>query len=256
MISKERAKGIATGIVLSTVFISTCVFATSYNKQLNAVYNDIKIIVGGQRIIPKDSNGKKVDPFIVDGTTYLPVRAVAEALGRSVTWNQKTKEVIVEDDVLDDNENQDFSFKESLESNIPADWYVNYDEEFNTYDLLENKGLSVSAESFSASLNLDTIIESVGIDIDMLEEIDFDRNANLSEMPPNTYSVIEDENFEMTIFIKYGGDGTFATKVISPGNNYTAVFEVFENMFDEDYEDNYTADIFNKILRLSDHRDW
>lgn len=46
-------------------------------------------------ITPKDTNGKVVEPFIVDGTTYLPIRAVSEALGKDVYWNGQTNTVYI-----------------------------------------------------------------------------------------------------------------------------------------------------------------
>ena len=56
-------------------------------------YRDIKIILNGNLITPKDANGKVVEPFIIDGTTYLPLRAVAEALGLNVQWDGNTSTV-------------------------------------------------------------------------------------------------------------------------------------------------------------------
>ena len=50
-------------------------------------YNDIKIIIDGQLIQPTDDQGNAVYPFIVDGTVYLPFRAVAGALGCDAAWD-------------------------------------------------------------------------------------------------------------------------------------------------------------------------
>jgi hypothetical protein len=68
----------------------TAVSAAPVNKTITAVYNDIKIIIDGKIIEPKDSAGKPVEPFIYDGTTYLPVKAVAQAVGYDVSWDSKT----------------------------------------------------------------------------------------------------------------------------------------------------------------------
>ena len=51
--------------------------ADGYTRELIANYVGVKWVVDGVNITPKDANGNVVDPFIVDGTTYLPVRAVA-----------------------------------------------------------------------------------------------------------------------------------------------------------------------------------
>ena len=60
-------------------------------------YRDIKIKLDGTEITPKDANGKTVEPFIIDGTTYLPVRAVGEAMGLDVDWDGETSIVQLED---------------------------------------------------------------------------------------------------------------------------------------------------------------
>lgn len=69
--------------------------ADSYTKNLVANYVGVKLVVDGVTITPKDAKGNVVDPFIVDGTTYLPVRAVAEALGKEVDWDGSTKTVYI-----------------------------------------------------------------------------------------------------------------------------------------------------------------
>ncbi|MEG1931470.1 MAG: stalk domain-containing protein, partial [Anaerovorax sp.] len=43
----------------------------------------------GQQVTPKDVNGNVVEPFIMGGTTYLPVRAVADIFGKEVSWDSK-----------------------------------------------------------------------------------------------------------------------------------------------------------------------
>jgi hypothetical protein len=84
--------GVLTG---AFVFGAAPAFAENATKNLTATFRDIGIYVNERLIIPKDANGKIVEPFIVDGTTYLPVRAVAEALGREVGWDSGTSSVYI-----------------------------------------------------------------------------------------------------------------------------------------------------------------
>lgn len=49
----------------------------------------VSVKVDGEVLSPADANGRPVEPLIVDGTTYLPVRSVAEACGYDVEWNQE-----------------------------------------------------------------------------------------------------------------------------------------------------------------------
>lgn len=47
----------------------------------------IKILVNGTEFEPKDANGKEVMTFVYDGTTYAPLRALAEAYGLEVGYD-------------------------------------------------------------------------------------------------------------------------------------------------------------------------
>lgn len=49
-----------------------------------------KMIVDGMEM-PVDNTNSSVTPIIIDGRTMLPLRAVCEALGCSVTWNAQTE---------------------------------------------------------------------------------------------------------------------------------------------------------------------
>lgn len=50
----------------------------------------ISTYLNNSLLIPKDANGSVVAPFIVNGTTYLPVRAIANALNLAVDWNSSS----------------------------------------------------------------------------------------------------------------------------------------------------------------------
>ena len=92
---KQNYKVLIIGLIIGLLFSNLLVFAESATKQINAVYNNIKIVVDGATVEPKDASGKVVEPFIVDGTTYLPVRSVAEALGKPVQWDGSTQTVYI-----------------------------------------------------------------------------------------------------------------------------------------------------------------
>ena len=95
MINKDKIKGFLIGLSVAVILCSTTVLADTVSKTVTAVYNNIKIVIDGEEITPKDANGKTVEPFIIDGTTYLPVRAVASALGKDVNWDGTTNTVYI-----------------------------------------------------------------------------------------------------------------------------------------------------------------
>ena len=53
----------------------------------------VSVTVDGKPVDLKDVNGNPVQPVIIDGTTYLPVRAVSEANGLNVDWDGESQEV-------------------------------------------------------------------------------------------------------------------------------------------------------------------
>lgn len=85
---------IAGGLVAATV-IGMLGTAMAYQQQATLDYSGIKITLNGSSVTPKDANGKVVEPFAINGTTYLPVRAVGEALGLDVNWDGATSTVVL-----------------------------------------------------------------------------------------------------------------------------------------------------------------
>lgn len=94
---KHRLHDIVLGMVIMALVMGLAMpaLASNVGKTLYANYMDIKLVIDGVEVVPKDAGGNIVEPFVVDGTTYLPVRAVGEALGKEVTWDGNTKTVYV-----------------------------------------------------------------------------------------------------------------------------------------------------------------
>lgn len=57
------------------------------------VSTGVNLYVDGQLYIPTDVNGNVVTPFVYNGTTYLPARAVSNLYGASIAWDGSTNSV-------------------------------------------------------------------------------------------------------------------------------------------------------------------
>lgn len=80
------------------IFVSGAIAATSISvaaqqieKTINVSYRDIKIYADGNLVKTSAEN----EAFIYNGTTYLPVRAVSEALGKPINWDGNTSSVYI-----------------------------------------------------------------------------------------------------------------------------------------------------------------
>lgn len=69
--------------------------ALAYQAQATLDYPGITVTLDGEALDLRDAQGNKVDPFTMNDTTYLPVRAISNALGLGVDWDGKTNTVIL-----------------------------------------------------------------------------------------------------------------------------------------------------------------
>lgn len=87
----QRIKDVCLGATMAALVMGAApaAYAKVANMDIPVMFNNIKIVVDGKEL--------KTDkePFIYEGTTYLPVRAVGEAVGKNVTWDAASKTVIL-----------------------------------------------------------------------------------------------------------------------------------------------------------------
>jgi hypothetical protein len=90
-----KAKYFISGMLIMALILTAAIpaMAASTEKKISAYFNNIKIYINDVLIQPKDAAGNTIEPFIYNGTTYLPVRAVADALGVNVVWEGKKNSV-------------------------------------------------------------------------------------------------------------------------------------------------------------------
>ncbi len=78
---------ILAGVLSVTLLVGGTVLASDGSRNIDIFFRNIKIMIDGAEYVPTDSDGNVVEPFIYNGTTYLPVRAVANAFGKDVKWD-------------------------------------------------------------------------------------------------------------------------------------------------------------------------
>ena len=93
---KLLKKAVSAALVLAlTLSLSLSAFATQGTVKATLTFRDIKITLDGEPVVPTDVNGVYTEPFILDGTTYLPLRGIANALGLDVDWDGDTNTAIL-----------------------------------------------------------------------------------------------------------------------------------------------------------------
>ncbi|AZK48647.1 stalk domain-containing protein [Paenibacillus lentus] len=93
---KKKLALILGGAVLLFGGMSLGAAASSQLQEIKAFLNGgLKVRVDGNIAQLKDANGKSVLPITYNGTTYLPVRAVADVLGVAVKYDAQANEVLL-----------------------------------------------------------------------------------------------------------------------------------------------------------------
>ena len=90
----DRMKWFITGFIAAFV-LTGAVYAETGEKAIKAVYENIRLYIDNSQVIPADNSGNPVEPFIYDGTTYIPVRAVAKAFEKSIKWDGLNKSIYI-----------------------------------------------------------------------------------------------------------------------------------------------------------------
>lgn len=80
--------------ILSTVMVTVMVLALlpigAQAAQEISVSRGINLYINDHVFIPRDVEGNEVFPFVYNGTTYLPIRAITSALGAEVSFANNT----------------------------------------------------------------------------------------------------------------------------------------------------------------------
>ncbi|MEW4369296.1 stalk domain-containing protein [Paenibacillus kandeliae] len=82
-----------SALALSGTIFANSTYASDATKQLKAVYANIKVLYNNQQVTVAANQ----EPFMINGTTYVPLRVLGDAVGKKVTWNNADKSVTIVD---------------------------------------------------------------------------------------------------------------------------------------------------------------
>jgi len=94
----KRIQGVIAGVLVAVLIFGGVAGAASRTETISVGYRDIRIVIDGEEFIPKDVNGNIVEPFVYEGSTFLPVRAISQALGKQVGWDDSTSTISINSD--------------------------------------------------------------------------------------------------------------------------------------------------------------
>ena len=96
----KTLKGYVLGLLTASLLTGSAVLAKSFTQTIEVTYDNIKVYKDNVLCQLKDANGSVIEPFIYDGTTYMPVRGTANLADMEVTWDGASKSVYLWDNLV------------------------------------------------------------------------------------------------------------------------------------------------------------
>ena len=151
---KKRKKLVALVIILTMMLsLFSVAYAKGTHQTLTAWFGDIKIVANGKQVI------SDFKPFMVNDTTYVPLRTLSEALGKTVGWDGNTLTVSITD------------------KPDPTDvilWQQLYEKDKKINELEKKIALLESEIEDNKSIDLDDLEDDLIDDYEEYEDIEFD----------------------------------------------------------------------------------
>jgi hypothetical protein len=97
--------------------------SSNYEKIIAYLDNGIHLKLHGNDFKPIDSKGNAITPINYKDSTYLPLKAVAEAVGLPVQWDEKTRTASIGYSSIQLNNNTTTSF---VDIQINGGWHPSY----------------------------------------------------------------------------------------------------------------------------------
>lgn len=216
--NKERLKGIGIGVVISSmIFIGTnSIIAQSINKKITVAFNSINIMANGNKV--------NADNILYNGTTYVPLRAVSEILGKKVSWNGNTNTASISDKGIN---NTDESISNvNHYTNVRFGFSVDYPKSWGVREESDNGDGKILYE--------DNGVEVLAYGTNMLE-------SNFQGYLANYYEGWEIEKqvavsgATQAFKLNYYGEESYQTAVMAEKDGVVYVFRIISKFIDPDY---------------------
>ncbi len=179
----------------------------------------ITVIIDGVELVPKDASGNIVRPMLVRGTTYLPVRAVANALNLEIEWDDATKSVFIN------------GTPEKAEKTDNVNVYINgelimpMDENDNVVNPILQDGttylpLRAISEAFNKEVSWDQETHTVILTTPPVKGFEADKTYAFINKASGKAISLTDKGLELTHFYHYDFQGFKITPTDTEGFYY------------------------------------
>lgn len=154
---KKIKMRIIAGALMLICLLAVQVGADVLSKTIE-VFPGISIFIDGIELKPVDVNGKSLDVFVYEGTTYVPLRAVSQNMGKAVAYDAESKSVYIgKTDV-------DTRYLMDVCPPYEKNFYVGAEKSWVMAGQSYSKGITMVVSGGAAYWNLDGKYEKISFD--------------------------------------------------------------------------------------------
>ena len=93
----RKRRSLLAALIIVLAFSSGAIARTVFDVIMAEVRTDFVVEIDGEVRKFRNVDGERVYPILHDGTTYLPVRAIGEIMGKDVYWYEADKRIELRD---------------------------------------------------------------------------------------------------------------------------------------------------------------
>lgn len=218
---KQKLQGLIAGVLIGATVTGGAVFATTGTKTIEVLYNNIKVYKDNVLCELKDANGTVIEPFIYNGTTYMPVRGTANLVGMDVEWDGPTQSVYLWNEIPMDETylmevcppyEYDYTYEEFLAQNGKS---------FSMSGVKYSNGFHVYGSEGNVLFNLNSKYSQIKFTVGHVDGSDMiGQTASFyvdGKLVKEIYVDAEDLPKEITIPVNYGLQLKIVTSYDEPG---------------------------------------
>ena len=92
---KKYLSGFMSAVIICSILVFSFMALAAADEVIATLRPDIAIYMDGVKMDYKDVNGNSVTPVIINGSTYLPLRALVSSVGKDVDWSEATQTITI-----------------------------------------------------------------------------------------------------------------------------------------------------------------
>ena len=85
---KQRMQGLIAGIFVMVLLLGTVTVFAATSRTIEVTFGNFRTYLFGQEFISRNEQGEIVQPFMYNGSLYVPVESILHAMGDNISWDE------------------------------------------------------------------------------------------------------------------------------------------------------------------------